>query len=94
MRLGALCGLRFMRITGAVKRVYSADWTEFMLFLTCNGQVKENIDAYSVFMRIIIQQEPVVQSIVSLTSSLRGQLVKRFSHFFNKSIGIFEKLTI
>ena len=47
------------------------------------------------------RQGPVVQSIVSLTSSLRGQLVKcfttlypnTFSHFFNKNIGIFQILT-
>ena len=55
---------------------------------------------------IIKDQGPVVQSIISLTSSLRGQLVKflalkffvekkrEASHIFStKNIGIFEILT-
>ena len=32
---------------------------------------------------------PVVQSIVSLTSSLRGQLVKSFSTLYSKTLNLF-----
>ena len=39
--------------------------------------------------KYVILQGPVVQSIVSLTSSLRGQLVKCFYDFITKSTDIF-----
>ena len=38
----------------------------------------------SIVMVICIDQGPVVQSIVSLTSSLRGQLVKSFMTYNQK----------
>ena len=59
--------------------IFRPDFTSKLVHVLAFGTPKFYIGPYDKIRRKLVNLGPVVQSIVSLTSSLRGQLVKCFT---------------